>query len=99
MARRNKAKKREISPDSRYGSVLLMRFINTIMKCGKKSTAEKIIYDALSLAEKKIGEGVFYFQVVLPLSVLTCGEAVCDKTYILVVFIVVIFIFGLIFTL
>lgn len=34
-----------------------MRFINTIMKCGKKSTAEKIIYDALSLAEKKIGEG------------------------------------------
>lgn len=27
------------------------------MKCGKKSTAEKIIYDALSLAEKKIGEG------------------------------------------
>lgn len=57
MARRNKAKKREISPDSRYGSVLLMRFINTIMKCGEKSIAEKIIYGALSLAEKKIGEG------------------------------------------
>ncbi|WP_264377150.1 30S ribosomal protein S7 [Wolbachia endosymbiont (group B) of Ochlodes sylvanus] len=55
MARRNKAKKRT-SPDSRYGSVLLMRFINIIMKCGKKSIAEKIAYSALSLAEKKIGK-------------------------------------------
>ncbi|MDD9331072.1 MAG: 30S ribosomal protein S7 [Wolbachia sp.] len=57
MARRNKAKRRKVHPDSRYGSVLLMRFINTIMKCGKRSTAEKITYKALSLAEKKIGEG------------------------------------------
>lgn len=31
-----------------------MRFINIIMKCGKKSIAEKIAYSALSLAEKKI---------------------------------------------
>ncbi|WP_168464299.1 30S ribosomal protein S7 [Wolbachia endosymbiont of Ctenocephalides felis wCfeT] len=57
MARRNKARKRTINPDSRYGSVLLMRFINTVMKCGKKAIAEKIIYEALSLAEKKAGEG------------------------------------------
>ncbi|MGL9757477.1 MAG: 30S ribosomal protein S7 [Wolbachia sp.] len=56
MARNNKAKKRTV-PDSRYGSILLMRFINTIMKCGKKSIAEKITYSALSLAEKKIGKG------------------------------------------
>ncbi|QKX02457.1 30S ribosomal protein S7 [Wolbachia endosymbiont of Dirofilaria (Dirofilaria) immitis] len=63
MARRNKAKKREIIPDSRYGSVLLMRFINVIMKCGKKSTAEKIVYNALSLAEKKIKEsGISIFE-------------------------------------
>ncbi|WP_395462876.1 30S ribosomal protein S7 [Wolbachia endosymbiont of Cantharis cryptica] len=63
MARRNKAKKRKISPDSRYGSVLLMRFINVIMKCGKKSIAEKIVYDALFLAEKKIGgSGVSIFE-------------------------------------
>ncbi|WCR54318.1 MAG: 30S ribosomal protein S7 [Wolbachia endosymbiont of Ctenocephalides orientis wCori] len=66
MARRNKAKKRKVSPDSRYGSVLLMRFINTIMKCGKKSTAEKIIYEALSAIEKKkIDEkdGISVFEV------------------------------------
>ncbi len=63
MARRNKAKKREISPDSHYGSVLLMRFINIIMKCGKKSIAEKIVYDALSSAEKKMKEsGILIFE-------------------------------------
>ncbi|NSM56825.1 30S ribosomal protein S7 [Wolbachia endosymbiont of Atemnus politus] len=63
MARRNKTKKREISPDSRYGSILLMRFINVIMKCGKKSIAEKIVYGALSLAEKKIDKsGISIFE-------------------------------------
>ena len=63
MARRNKVKKREISPDSRYGSVLLIRFINTLMKCGKKSVAERVVYDALSLVEKKTGEsGLLIFE-------------------------------------
>ncbi|MDR1139476.1 MAG: 30S ribosomal protein S7 [Rickettsiales bacterium] len=63
MARRNKARKREIVPDSCYGSVLLMRFINVIMKCGKKSIAEKIVYGALSSAEKKINEsGILIFE-------------------------------------
>ncbi|MGL9733224.1 MAG: 30S ribosomal protein S7 [Wolbachia sp.] len=63
MARRNKARKREIVPDSRYNSVLLMRFINVIMKCGKKSIAEKIVYDALSSAERKINEsGILIFE-------------------------------------
>ncbi|MDG7056464.1 MAG: 30S ribosomal protein S7 [Wolbachia endosymbiont of Meromenopon meropis] len=58
MARcNNKTKKREIIPDSRYGSILLMRFINVVMRCGKKSIAEKIVYDALDLAEKKMNEG------------------------------------------
>ncbi|MGL9762145.1 MAG: 30S ribosomal protein S7 [Wolbachia sp.] len=63
MARRNKSRKREIVPDSRYSSVLLMRFINVIMKCGKKSIAEKIVYGALSSAEKKINEsGILIFE-------------------------------------
>jgi small subunit ribosomal protein S7 len=63
MARSSKAKKREIGIDSRYNSVLLMRFINTIMKCGKKSIAEKIVYGALSLIEKKTGEnGLSVFE-------------------------------------
>ncbi|MCV3769383.1 MAG: 30S ribosomal protein S7 [Wolbachia pipientis] len=63
MGRRNKTRKRTVSPDSRYDSVLLMRFINIIMKCGKKSIAEKIVYKALSLAEKKIKEsGISIFK-------------------------------------
>ncbi len=63
MARRNKARKRKISPDSRYDSVLLMRFINVIMKYGKKSVAEKIVYNALSSAEKEVNErGVSIFE-------------------------------------
>lgn len=59
MARRNKSKKREINPDSRYNSILLTRLINTIMKSGEKSIAEKIVYNALSLIEKEnMGESV-----------------------------------------
>ncbi|WP_339048610.1 30S ribosomal protein S7 [Candidatus Mesenet endosymbiont of Phosphuga atrata] len=52
----NKIKKRIILPDVRYHSILVTCFINKFMKCGKKSIAEKIIYEALSLAEKKLGE-------------------------------------------
>ncbi|WFW29566.1 MAG: 30S ribosomal protein S7 [Wolbachia endosymbiont of Menacanthus eurysternus] len=64
MARRSKAKRREVVPDSRYGSVLLMRFINVVMRCGKKSVAERIVYYALSLIEKKMinESGVSVFE-------------------------------------
>ncbi len=58
MARSSKARKREVGIDARYSSVLLMRFINTVMKCGKKSIAEKIVYGALSLIEKRTNENV-----------------------------------------
>ena len=47
MSRRNVAIKREILPDPKFSSRLLAKFINMIMKDGKKSTAEKIVYDAL----------------------------------------------------
>jgi len=47
MPRRAPATKREILPDARYHSVTVARLINRIMKCGKKSTAEKIVYGAL----------------------------------------------------
>ncbi len=57
MSRRNnKIKRQNIRPDVRYNSVLVTRFINKIMKCGKKSIAEKIVYSALSLAETRVGE-------------------------------------------
>jgi small subunit ribosomal protein S7 len=46
--RRRAAKKREIYPDAQYGSVLISKFINQLMYQGKKSVAEKIMYEALA---------------------------------------------------
>ncbi|MCW8891684.1 MAG: 30S ribosomal protein S7, partial [Sedimenticola sp.] len=49
--------KREILPDPKFGSQLLAKFINMIMVDGKKSVAEKIIYDALDrVSERASGE-------------------------------------------
>lgn len=47
MARRHRAEKREIEPDPIYNSFLLAKFINKVMKDGKKSIARKIVYNAL----------------------------------------------------
>lgn len=46
--RRRAAKKREIYPDAQFGSVLIAKFINQLMYQGKKSVAEKIMYEALA---------------------------------------------------
>lgn len=53
MSRRHAAEKRTILPDMKYNSVLLAKFINSVMKEGKKSLAEKIIYQAFNRIEKK----------------------------------------------
>lgn len=50
MPRRARAVKREIPPDIKYGSQLVTKVINKVMKGGKKSTAERIVYTALELA-------------------------------------------------
>ena len=47
MSRRRVAEKRGILPDPKYGDQVLAKFINIIMRSGKKSTAEKIVYGAL----------------------------------------------------
>ena len=47
MARRRRADKREVMPDTRYNSTLITRFISAIMERGKKSVAERIVYGAL----------------------------------------------------
>lgn len=52
MPRRGNVSKRKIPPDSVYGSVLLQKFINKLMKKGKKSVAEKIVYTALEEVKK-----------------------------------------------
>lgn len=56
----NKIKRRDVVPDVRYGSVLVTRFINKLMWCGKKSVAKKIVYRALSLAEEKLKEDALF---------------------------------------
>jgi small subunit ribosomal protein S7 len=54
MARRRHAEKREILPDPRYNSVLAQRFMNNIMRRGKKSTAERVFYGALDLIGERM---------------------------------------------
>jgi small subunit ribosomal protein S7 len=56
MPRRREVPERPILPDYRYDSKLVAKFIRSIMKDGKKSTAESILYDAFDIMEKKSGE-------------------------------------------
>ena len=56
MSRKNRAPKRIFYPDAKYGSTILAKFINFIMYDGKKSTSEKIIYDALEKIKNKTKE-------------------------------------------
>ena len=56
MARRREAQKREITPDPKYNDVLVGRFINNILRRGKKSVAERIVYDALEAVAVKAKE-------------------------------------------
>jgi len=53
MPRRGKVKKRKISPDPIYNSTLIAKFINVVMKDGKKSKAQKIVYSAMEEVKKK----------------------------------------------
>jgi small subunit ribosomal protein S7 len=53
MPRRNRPPKREIAPDIKYNSVLVSQFINKLMARGKKSTAQRIFYDALDIVEAR----------------------------------------------
>ena len=56
MPRRSAAQIRPVEPDSRNHSRLVQQLINKVMSDGKKSTAEKIVYDALALAAEKTGK-------------------------------------------
>ncbi len=63
MARRRRAKKREIPPDYKYQSVLVSKFINNLMWDGKKSVAEKIFYRAIDLITERLKEdGIEVFK-------------------------------------
>ncbi len=56
MPRRGNVPKKKIQPDSKYGSVLVQKFINKIMTVGKKSTAENIVYKAMGAVAEKTGK-------------------------------------------
>jgi len=53
MSRRHKAEERKILPDAKFGNEVVAKFINCLMKQGKKSIAEKAIYQAFDEIEKK----------------------------------------------
>ncbi len=53
MSRRRRAERREVAPDPRYGNEEISRFINRIMIGGKKSIAQKIMYQALVQLEEE----------------------------------------------
>jgi small subunit ribosomal protein S7 len=53
MPRKGPVRKRLIIPDPVYNSIMAQRFINRLTMDGKKSTAERIFYDALEIMEKK----------------------------------------------
>jgi small subunit ribosomal protein S7 len=56
MSRRHRAEKREINPDPKYGNQVVSKFMNSIMRAGKKSVAENIVYGAFDLIEGKTSQ-------------------------------------------
>ena len=54
MSRRRKAEKREILPDAKFGDIVLTKFMNNLMRAGKKSAAESIVYGALDRVEGRV---------------------------------------------
>jgi small subunit ribosomal protein S7 len=56
MPRRREVPKREIQPDPRHGSQIAAKFINAIMRDGKKSTAERVFYGAMDNIEERTGQ-------------------------------------------
>ena len=66
MPRRKRATKRKVLPDPKYNSVLVTKFINGLLKDGKRSVAEKIFYEAIDMTNEKLGgEGVEHFKKAL----------------------------------
>ena len=63
MSRRHRAEKREIIPDPKFGDLVVSKFMNSLMKDGKKSAAERIVYGAFDLVQDKVKQdpvGVFH---------------------------------------
>ena len=62
MSRKRRAPKRKSYSDPKYGSLVISKFINSIMYDGKRSTAEKILYDALDKIKSKNSDPLKVFN-------------------------------------
>ncbi len=63
MPRRRATKKKEYCGDPQYKDIIVARFVNYIMRRGKKSTAERIVYDCFDIIEQKTGQkGIEVFR-------------------------------------
>jgi small subunit ribosomal protein S7 len=56
MSRRRVTKRKKLVPDAKFGDPVLARFVNYVMRKGKKSKAERIVYDSFDMIEKKTGQ-------------------------------------------
>jgi len=56
MPRRREVPDRKMIPDYKYRSTLVSRFVNSVMRDGKKSTAQLLMYDAFGIIEKRTGD-------------------------------------------
>jgi small subunit ribosomal protein S7 len=66
VSRRKSAVKRPVLPDARYDSQTVSKFINALMYQGKKSTAERMFYEAMDLVESRTSQpGVNVFKQAL----------------------------------
>ena len=53
MPRRYRPERREVTPDPKYNNKTIARFINRLMRGGKKSTAQRVMYDAFDIIEQR----------------------------------------------
>lgn len=66
MARRRAAEKRKLLPDYKHNDVVVTRFINYLMKQGKRTLAERMFYQALDMVKERTGqEGIEVFRTAL----------------------------------
>jgi small subunit ribosomal protein S7 len=66
MSRRHSAEKREVIPDPKYGDLIVSKFMNSVMRHGKKSAAEGIVYGAFDVVEARAKQdpvGVFHLAL------------------------------------
>ncbi len=56
MSRRHAAEKRQVLPDAKFKDLVVTKFMNALMKDGKKSAAERIVYGAFDLILSKGGQ-------------------------------------------